>query len=79
MIDDKAVMDIRSSLQFMCMIDRLYDTFCATVTLDNNQAFTMSLMKWFEAHCTAETFVKPLQYLMHRFLSEVCSCFMALL
>jgi hypothetical protein len=57
------------------MIDRLYETFCATVTLDNNQAFTTSLMKWFEAHCTAETFVRPLQYLMHRFLSEVCMIF----
>lgn len=57
--------------QFCVVIDRLYESFCATVSMDNTSAFTTSLMKWFEVHCNAETFFKPLHSLGSRFITEV--------
>ena len=61
-------------LQFCCVIDKLYETFCQTVSLENAEIFSTSLLQWFKGYCNTETFLKPLQAIGSRFFPSVCVC-----
>ena len=60
---------------FCTIVDTLFETFSAKVSLANAEEFSGTLLGWFETHCNQqslrESFVSSLQILGGKCLSEV--------
>eukprot|EP00123_Amoebidium_parasiticum_P004481 comp15785_c0_seq1/m.13023 comp15785_c0_seq1/g.13023 ORF comp15785_c0_seq1/g.13023 comp15785_c0_seq1/m.13023 type:complete len:576 (-) comp15785_c0_seq1:541-2268(-) len=67
----------KESIKFMVfctVVDKLFETFNAVVSLDDSETFSTSLLQWFEQYCCPEalreTFLTSLQSLSSCVLSE---------